>query len=550
MEALHGLGAAAGGMEKSEDLVQNGKSETEGPDLRSVFSIGLLTLLSRVLGLVREATRAFFLGTGVAADVFQLAFQIPNMLRSMVAEGAVSSAVVPVLTRYVHGSDTKELEEVREKYLFAWFLLVVTATLAGVLFAGYLLSFVLSSTRESEPEKFALTVELTRIMFWYLCFVGLAASLQGVLHAHGRFTGPAFSPVLFNLAFIAAGWIAAPYFPGDEVYVFSGAVILGGSMQFVLLAVLVWRMGVRPRLLWPFANPGVREIRKLLVPVVFGAGVYQLNMFISTLLAWRFDDDGYVAALGYSSRLMEVVLGVFVFALNTVSLTTLSRLASAGDEKGFSDTLGTVLRLTLFITIPSAVGLYLLRQPIVSMLFQSGQFNAESLRLTTDVFQYHILGLCFVGLARVLVSAFYSMKNIRTPVLAGIANLLVCVPLAWWLSSGPMSYKGIALAASVAAVVQVVLLVVMMVPRIKHFEFGALLGSILRCVAASGLMGLAVWQASGLLELEGGGYGKLALVGLVLAVILGGAGLYFLLSRLLGMEEGAMLLKGMRRRRS
>ena len=543
-------------MQKSEEkqgdggIQGDGESRSGGPDLRSVFSVGLLTLLSRVLGLVREATRAFFLGTGMAADVFQLAFQIPNMLRSMVAEGAVSSTVVPVLTRYVHGSDRKALESVREKYLFAWFILVVTATLGGIVFAGYLLSVVLSSTRVSEPGKFALTVELTRIMFWYLCFVGLAASLQGILHAHGRFRGAAFSPVLFNLAFIATGWLVAPYFPGDEVYVFSGAVVVGGTLQFVLLASLVWRMGVRPRIRWPFANSGVREICKLLIPVVFGAGIYQLNMFISTLLAWRFDNDGYVSALGYSSRLMEVVLGVFVFALNTVSLTTLSRLAAAGDERGFSSTLGIVLRLSLFITVPSAVGLYLLRQPIVSMLFQSGQFDEASLRLTTNVFQYHILGLCFVGLARVLVSAFYSMKNIRLPVLAGAANLLVCVPLAWWLSGGPMGYMGIALAASVAAVVQVVLLMAMLAPRLKYFEFGILLRSILSCLVSSALMGVAVWQVSGWLELESGGYGKPALVGLVFAVILAAAALYFLLSRILGMEEGAMLLKGMRRKRS
>ena len=299
-------------MQKSEEkqgdggIQGDGESRSGGPDLRSVFSVGLLTLLSRVLGLVREATRAFFLGTGMAADVFQLAFQIPNMLRSMVAEGAVSSAVVPVLTRYVHGSDRKALESVREKYLFAWFILVVTATLGGIVFAGYLLSVVLSSTRVSEPGKFALTVELTRIMFWYLCFVGLAASLQGILHAHGRFRGAAFSPVLFNLAFIATGWLVAPYFPGDEVYVFSGAVVVGGTLQFVLLATLVWRMGVRPRIRWPFANSGVREICKLLIPVVFGAGIYQLNMFISTLLAWRFDNDGYVYVADWGNERVQI----------------------------------------------------------------------------------------------------------------------------------------------------------------------------------------------------------------------------------------------------
>ncbi len=538
-------------MQKSEEKQGDGGPQDKGPDLRSVFSVGLLTLLSRVLGLLREATRAYFLGTGKFADAFQLAFQVPNMLRSLVAEGAVSSAVVPVLTRYVRGSDKESLKSVRENYLLAWFVLVVVITLAGVLFSGYLLTALLDLKQVADPEKVDLTVELTKILFWYLLFVGLAASLQGILHAHARFTGAAFSPILFNVAFIATGWAVAQGRPPEEaVFVFSGAVILGGALQFFLLASLVWRMGIRPRFQWPFANPGVREIGKLLVPVVFGAGIYQINMFISTLLAWRFEDHGFVAALGYSSRLMEVVLGVFVFALSTVSLTTLSRLAADKDERGFAETLGVVLRLSLFITVPSAVGLYLLRQPVISMLFERGEFKETSLGLTADVFQYHIIGLCFVGLARVLVTAFYSLKDIKTPVLAALANLLVCVPLAWVLSSGDMKYKGIALAASVAAVVQVVLLLVMMAPKVRYFDYRALLRSTLNCICCSALMGGALWLVSFLLELESGDYGKLALAGLVLAVILAAAGLYFLLSRLFGMEEGAMLLKGMRRKRS
>ncbi len=545
------MSVAAGGMEKSEELEESGKREAKGPDLRSVFSIGLLTLLSRVLGLLRESTRAFFLGTGLFADAFQMAFQIPNMLRSLVAEGAVSSAVVPVLTRYERGGDKDELEAVREKYLFAWFLLVAVVTLAGFLLCGYLLSAVLNFNQLAEPGKVELTVELTKILFCYLLFIGLAASFQGILHAHGSFTGPAFSPILFNLVFIATGWLAAPYFPGDEVYVFAGAVILGGMLQFSLLASLVWKLGVRPRLQWPVLDhPGVRDICKLFLPVVFGAGIYQINIFLSSLLAWRFEDDGYVSALGYSSRLMEVVLGVFVFALNTVSLTTLSRLAADEDDEGFADTLGLVLRLSLFITVPSAVGLYLLRQPIVSMLFQSGQFDESSLGLTADAFQFHIIGLCFVGLSRVLVSAFYAMKNIKTPVLAASLNLLVCLPLAWWLSSGPMGYTGIALAASIAAIVQVLLLLTLLRSRVRCFDFGALLRSLAGCAICSVLMGGAVWQASRWLALESGAYGKPALIGLVLTVILAAAAVYFLLSRLFRMEEGAMLLKGLRRRRS
>ena len=532
-------------MEKSEEREAQEAGKAKGPDLRSVFSVGLLTLLSRVLGLLREAVRAYFLGTGRFADAFQFAFQIPNMFRSLVAEGAVSSAVVPVLTRYVRGSDKEALKSARENYLCAWFILVAAVTLAGVLFSGYFLSMLM----DLEQGKAGLTARLTKILFWYLLFIGLAASLQGILFAQGRFTGASFSPILFNLAFIATGLIVAPFYEGEQqAFVFAGAVILGGLLQFFLLASLVWRLGVRPRIQWPFRHPGVREIFKLLVPVVFGAGIYQINLFISLMLAWRFDDDGYVAALGYSSRLMEVVLGVFVFALSTVSLTTLSRLAADKDERGFAETLGLVLRLTLFITVPSAVGLYLLRQPIVSLLFQSGQFKDESLRLTTAVFQYHLIGLCFVGLARVLVSAFYSMKNIRTPVLAALANLLVCVPLAWWLSSGPMGFRGIALAASIAAVVQVVLLMAFLDSMVRLFDFGALLRSTLQCLFCSALMGAALWQAAG--WLEAGQHGKLMLGVLLFAVILAAAVLYFLLCRLLGMEEGSMLREGMRKRRS
>jgi putative peptidoglycan lipid II flippase len=528
-------------MPESEEVKENAPAT----NLRSVFSVGLLTTLSRILGLVRESTKAHFLGTQIAADAFQMAFMIPSALRSLVAEGAVSSAIVPVFTRYARGDDRAEMRLVAEKYLTFWLGLVLVVTIAGVLVSGHVLVLLFEHGMIVEKATVDLTVDLVRVLFWYLPLVGLAAALQGILHAHGRFTVSALAPAMFNFVFVATAWCVAPFLaPGREVWAFAAAVLAGGSIQFSILVPFVWKLGIRPRLRRPFDHRGVREMLRLLVPATFGSGIYQINVVVNLLLASRLA-SGYVSALGYSSRVMEVVLGVFVFALNTVSLTALSRQAADKDWKSYSSTVEEVLRLALFITIPSAIGLFVLREEIIAILFRSGQFDAESQRLTATAFQFHVLGLVFVGASRGLVSGFYALKDVRTPVRVAALNLFVNLGLAWWLSAGPLGFAGIALASSLSAILQMTLLAILLRRKVEGLRFTPVFATAAKASIAAAIMGSAVWGGSLLLEVGGS---RWLLGGGLALVIGGGAAVYFAVARGLRMGEASRLLRALRRR--
>jgi len=530
-----------------EKRTESPSPDAGGTNLRSVFSVGLLTTLSRILGLLRESTKAFFLGAGVAADAFQIAFLLPSAFRSLVAEGAVSSSIVPVFTPYARGEDRAEMRRVAEKYLTFWLFLVLLVTVAGVLLAGRIVWSLHKIDLIDGEAKARLTSELVRVIFWYLLLIGLAAAFQGILHAHSRFSMPALSPVLFNFSFIAVVWCAAPWMePERQVWAFAWAVIAGGAVQFLLLAPFVWKLGVRPRLRWPFDHVGVRKMVKLLVPATFGAGIYQINVVVNLLMASRLEGDGFVASLGYSNRLMEFVLGIFVFALNTVSLTALSQKAADEDYDGYASTLGEVLRLALFITIPSTVGLFLLREEIVSLLFRSGRFDADALALTAFAFQFHVIGLGFVGASRGLVSGFYALHDVRTPVKVAAFILLVNAGLAYSLSTTNLGHAGIALASTISAVVQVMLLAWILRRRVAQLRFGPVLSTLARACLAAAVMGALVFAGRFALD----PFGPKWLLGLGLAgVIAAGAGVYFFVAEIVGLEEGKRVLGALSRRR-
>jgi len=284
------------------------------------------------------------------------------------------------------------------------------------------------------------------------------------------------------------------------------------------------------------------------VPATFGAGIYQVNVMVNTVLAGRLPLDGNVAALTYSSRLMELVLGVFVFALNTVSLTQMSRLAAVEDRTGYAATLEQLLRLALFVTIPSAIGLFLLRDHVVSLLFMGGEFDLRSLTMTTGALMFHVLGLVFIGCNRGLVSGFYALKDVRTPVRIASVNLFVNLTLAWALSAGPLGFRGIALASSIAAAIQFGLLLFALRTRAREIQLAPVARTAIRSLLAAVVMGVVVGFGARLVDPLADGKALLgpALAGLILV----GVGLYFTVARWLGLTEGETLLAGVARRRS
>ncbi|MEM7236067.1 MAG: murein biosynthesis integral membrane protein MurJ, partial [Planctomycetota bacterium] len=434
-----------------------------------------------------------------------------------------------------------------EKFLTLWVVLVTIVTLVGVIFASPFVLFAFQwGSFAQVPGKTELTAQLTQLIFWYLLLVGMGAAVQGILNSRKYFGVPSAGPALFNVAFISVAWIVAPQVDEDrQVFVLASGILAGGFVQLASMLPLVWKIGIRPRLRWPFDHAGVKRILKLFVPAVFGAGIYQINVLLSTLLAGRLAYDGAVTVLNASSRLAEIVLGVFVFAVGTVSLTTLSERASQGDNRGFAEEFLWTLRLVLFITIPSCVGLYLLREPILSLLLQSGRFDEEALRQTAWVFQFHVPGLIFVGASRILVNAFYAYKDVETPVRIAFVNLFINLGLAAALSEGDLVYAGIALASTLAAAIQVVMLASALSSKVTELSFRTVAAPALQSVGAAAVMGVAVWGGRFFIPEDAG---KVLLGVAVFGVIGVGGAVFFGVASILRMREAAFLLRGVKRK--
>ncbi len=455
-------------------------------DVRRTLLVGGLTLLSRVAGLVREATLALFLGTGVAMDAFRVAFLLPNLLRRLVGEGAISSVFVAVYSR--RRGDTTVFVD---KFLTLWFSLAALLTIAGVVLVGPCARAVrplLGDGALAEPENLELTIDVTRVVFWYLFFVGSMAALHGVLNARGRFGAPAGVPLLFNVVFVGSTFALAPFFPADTVvFAVAFAAVLGGIAQLAFLLRVLWRAGARFRLRNPFDDPSIREILRLLVPGVLGAGVYQINIVLNTVIAARLP-EGAVSSLGYSNRFMEFVLGIFVVALSTVSLTSLSRVAASGDRDELARRSARMLRLVVVVTIPSTVGLFFIHEPMIALILRAGAFQDESLRLTAAAFRFHVFGLVSVGIVRAIVATFHAQKNLRTPILVSLVVVPVDVVLAAVLSSGTLGHRGIALASSAAAALHATLLLGAYARTLPRASLEGVAGTIGKTLIASGAM--------------------------------------------------------------
>jgi putative peptidoglycan lipid II flippase len=516
---------------------------------RSALTVGLLTLVSRITGLLREVVHAAFLGTGMGADAFRIAFLLPNLLRRLVGEGAVSSAFVPVYTGYLQKHEGSEERVFAEKFLTFWLVLVTLFTVVGIALAGWIVSAAFDAGSFSDtPGKLELTVDLSRILFWYLLLIGGVAAVQGILHARAVFGAASFAPVAFNLVFVASAYLLVPVIGPDRApYALAFAVLIGGVVQLLVLFPALFALGVRLRPRYPLDHAGVRQVMRLLVPGTLGAGVYQINVVVNTALAARLQ-EGAVSSLGYSNRLMEFVLGIFVFALGTVSLTELSRNFAEKNLLAFQATLDEVLRLCLFISIPSTVGLYLLRDPILAVLFENGNFDQASRELTATAFRYHVLGITFVGCNRLLVAAFHAQKDLKTPVIQGAGNMVVNVLLAYGLSRGALGYAGVALAASVAAPCLTVPLLLIHLRRMPGLPLRRLCVTLVKTLVASGVMGLVCFYG---LSWAGPWTSQSKIVqGILVATLIGaGAATFFAMAWALRLDEVRVLFSVLKRRR-
>jgi putative peptidoglycan lipid II flippase len=499
---------------------------------RAAGVLGGATILSRVMGMVRDMVVSRLFGAGFATDAFFAAFQIPNMLRRFFAEGALTSAFVPTFSEVYTQQGEREARELANTCFTLLTIVMAGITILGICFSPQLVSLMFPGYA-AEPSKQELTILLNRLMFPYIFFVSLVALCMGILNTLRHFFTPAISTVFLNVAMIFCAALLHRSFAVPIVSLAVG-VLAGGVLQLLLQLPVLWRKGfpVRPR--FDFNQPAVRRIVLLMGPSIFGVGVYYLNITVGNILASLLP-QGSVSYLYYAQRLFEFPQGVFTVSVAQAVLPSMSRQAAAGEIGELKDSLRFGLRLMLFITIPAMAGLMVCATPIFSLLFMGGEFDYVKAEQCGRALVQYSFGLSCVAMVRVLAPAFYALKDTRTPVVAAfiafIVNFICSLVLMRF-----MQHAGLALASSISAGANMLLLFFLL--RRKIGAFGgltiavagakSLVAAIPACLAAALIMQQLDWSRTGVKLLKSGVLGLA-----VLAAVL----LYALISLLIKSEE-------------
>ena len=393
-----------------------------GSLIKSTFSVSLMTLLSRVLGLARDIVIARFYSAGIEADAFFVAFKIPNFMRRLFAEGAFSLAFVPVLTEYKNSKTMDETRRFVNQIAGTLGLVLLLITVIGVIAAPALV-YVFAAGFADEPVKFDLTADILRMTFPYILLISMTALSGGILNSWKQFAVPAFTPVLLNLSLIGCAVWLSPRLD-VPVHALGWGVLLAGVVQMLFQLPFLYRLGLLPKPVWGWSQPGVQKVLKLMLPALFGSSVAQINLLFDTFIA-SFLVSGSVAWLYYADRLLEFPLGVFGIALATVVLPNLSEAHVSQGKEYFSKTLNWAVQIALMIALPAAMGLLLLAQPILATLFQYGAFDESDTLMAGMSLMAYSLGLPAFILIKILANAFYARQDSKTPVRIGIISMVV-----------------------------------------------------------------------------------------------------------------------------
>ncbi len=415
--------------------------------LKALATVSSMTLLSRVLGFVRDAVIARVFGAGLMTDAFFVAFKIPNLLRRLFAEGAFSQAFVPILAEYKNRRGEAETRALVDHVAGMLALALVVVVIIGVLAASWIVA-ISAPGFTTTPEKFTLTVDLLRIVFPYILFIALTALAGGILNTWSRFAIPAFTPVLLNLSFIAFALFAAPYFD-PPVKALAWAVFCGGLLQLALQLPFLARIGMLPRLRIDFRDEGMRRVLRQMAPAVFGVSVGQVSLLINTIFA-SFLVTGSVTWLYFADRLMEFPAGMLGVALGTILLPSLSKCHAEESGQAYSELLDWGLRLVLLLAVPAAVALALLAVPLITTLFHYGAFTATDVINTRNAVIAYSVGLVALIAVKVLAPGFYAKQDIRTPVKFAVITL-VATQLMNLVFIWELRHAGLALAISLGA---------------------------------------------------------------------------------------------------
>lgn len=468
---------------------------------RSAGTIGVATMASRLLGLVREQFLAYLFGAGNEMDAFKVAFRIPNLFRDLFAEGAMSAAFVPAFTRRLTLGGPSAAWRLGNLVINALLAITIVLVVLGIIFARPLV-LLFASDYALVPGKLELTVQLTRIIFPFLTLVAVAAACMGMLNSRHHFFVPALSPVMFNIATIVCAVVLVPVMPLvglPKIMAIAIGAVVGGVGQIVLQWPTLHREGFRYRPALDPRDEGLREVLRMMGPGLLGMAAVQINLFINTVLATG-QGTGAVSWLDYAFRLMYMPIGLFGVSLATAALPTLSRQAADGQIAGMRQTVSSGLRMMLMLNVPATAGLIALAWPIISLIYQHGSFTRGDTSATALALTCYAPGLIGYSAVRFAVPTFYALHDSRTPVSVSVAAVLLNAALNLILVR-VMGYPGLALGTAAASLFNAALLLWLLRIRLGGLDGRRILTSFLKILAASVIMGVVAWQANAVLTM-------------------------------------------------
>jgi putative peptidoglycan lipid II flippase len=502
---------------------------------KSAGVISIATMVSRILGFARDIIFAAFFGTGIYAQAFVVAFRIPNLMRDLIGEGATNSAVVPVLVEELSRNGKEAFWKLANVLLNLLLVVLTVITIVGVIFARPIV-FAIAPGFADDPSKFNITVALTKAIFPYLIFIGLTAYGMGVLNSIKHFTAPAYGMSLLNISMILCMCIWR-----QDVVGLAAGVLLGGLLQVIIQIPIMLKSGI----IFTqknFMHPQVKKILRLLGPRIFGSGVYQINVFVSTVLAsvGRIVGEGAVAALYFSNRIMQLPLAIFAIALAQAALPALSGHAVRKEIQEFSKTINFLLRSVFFLLLPASAGLIVLSEPITRILLQRGAFSAYSTQITSSALFFYSFGLLAYGVIKILVNGFYAMQDTKTPVkvaaLSLLVNILLSIVFMFRLKVG-----GLALANSLSGILNAMILFILLKKKTGTFYEKTLVISLAKISLASVLTGAFAYALNYYFNIRFPSYSLAYSITGLMASITGAIIFYIITCHLLKIRELAEL---------
>lgn len=500
---------------------------------RNAGRMAVGTTLSRILGYIRDMLVAHAFGAGLFADAFYAAYRIPNLLRRLLGEGSLSASFIPVLSQYYHTKSKEETQELISVVFTALAIVLAALTLLGMIFAPQIVNLIaFGFTRD--PEKLAITVSLTRLMFPFLLFVCLAAFLLGVANTFNAFFIPAMAPASLSIAEIGFIMGIAPLMtPDNQIKGLAISVIVGGLGQFLIQWPQVRNLGWKLKWKVNFKHPAIRQIGNLMLPSMVGLSVDQVNAFVDTMIA-SFLAQGSITALYYSNRIMQLPLAIFGLALSTAALPAMARSVAEKNIPAVKDTLNYSIRQILFILVPSAVALMVIGMPIISVLFERGEFDRHATLLTSSALLFYSLGLPAYAIAKVFASGFYAFQETKTPVKVAMGAVTLNIILSLILMR-PLGVGGLALAAALASYFNVAVLCFLLRRRIGMIGIRRIAVTLAKTLGASAVMAaVSYWLAYNAVPAH-------PAVGMIAAIV-AGVLVYFGMSFALNIEERKPLL--------